>query len=230
MPNPPLISLSFPLPPSFTLQTQVLKSVLIGNKANVEFTNLGIIRSDKKEDLRLLITNYTAPALAGALRDREDTLQLAADLLRRNEMTQLEDLLSPHEAQYIELRRRRKVNMDLGDGGFSYKSIEMLRKYLSRMPRQVTKAHRHRAAVVLPLCNLNGVPSVLFEKRAYHLRKHPGEVCFPGGMLSEGDDSTIVNTSLREMAEELGLSEDAVSVRSGVGWGRGEGCQGGGFY
>jgi hypothetical protein len=105
--------------------------------------------------------NYTAPALAGALRDREDTLQLAAELLRRGEMSKLSDLLSCHESQYIELRRRRKVDMDLGDGGFSFRSIEMLRKYLARMPRQVTKAHRHRAAVVLPLCNLNGVPSVL---------------------------------------------------------------------
>ena len=53
---------------------------------------------------------------------------------------------------------------------------------------------------------------MLFEKRSKMLRSHPGEVCFPGGMVSEFDDDTIVNTSLREMAEEIGLNERDVTV------------------
>ena len=76
----------------------------------------------------------------------------------------------------------------------------------------MTKAHRHRAAVVLPLCNVSGVPSVLFEKRSLSLRKHPGEVCFPGGMVAGGEDTSIVRTCLREMEEEVGLRPDEVNV------------------
>ena len=110
-----------------------------------------------------MVSNYTTPALAGALRDREDTLQLAAALLAAGDMDNLRDVLSPHESKYIEVRRRRRVHLDLTDG-FKTRTLEMLRKYLARMPRQVTKAHRHRAAIVLPLCNVDGVPSVLFEK------------------------------------------------------------------
>jgi len=81
----------------------------------------------------------------------------------------------------------------------------MLRKYLSRMPRQVSKAHLRRASVILPLCDVDGVPSVLFTRRSAAVRSHPGEVCFPGGMVEQGEDGSIVATCLREMREETGL-------------------------
>ena len=32
---------------------------------------------NKELDLKIMITNYTAPALAAGLRDREDTLQVS---------------------------------------------------------------------------------------------------------------------------------------------------------
>lgn len=44
------------------------------------------------------------------------------------------------------------------------------------MPRTVSTAHSRRAGVVLPLCNVDGVPCILFEKRSHHLRAHPDEV------------------------------------------------------
>jgi nudix motif 8 len=37
-------------------------------------------------------------------------------------------------------------------------------------------------------------------------------VCFPGGMVDEDIDGTIIQTSLREMEEELGISPDKVEV------------------
>jgi nudix motif 8 len=194
----------------------VLKSLLEDstNKNFHPFQGLGVVRKDKREDFRLLLSNYTAPAMVAALRDREDTLQYAAHLLALGDdesMKTLRDILIPHEAHFIELRRKRKVHLDL-ERGFDANAVEMLRKYLARMPRQVTKAHRHRAAVVVPLCNVDGIPSILFEKRSLNLKKHPGEVCFPGGMVSDGEDNTIVSTCLREMEEEVGLSSEDVNV------------------
>ena len=83
-------------------------------------------------------------------------------------------------------------------------SRQLLRKALMRMPRTITTAHSKRAGVCLPLCLVHGVPSILLEKRARHLRSHPDEVCFPGGMVCDIQDQTIVSTSIREMKEEIG--------------------------
>jgi hypothetical protein len=41
-------------------------------------------------DLQLMIQNYTVPALAAGLRDREETLQLCARLLADGDLAQLE--------------------------------------------------------------------------------------------------------------------------------------------
>ncbi len=83
-------------------------------------------------------------------------------------------------------------------------SRQLLRKALMRMPRTITTAHSKRAGVCLALCLVHGVPSILLEKRARHLRSHPDEVCFPGGMVCDIQDQTIVSTSIREMKEEIG--------------------------
>lgn len=37
---------------------------------------------------------------------------------------------------------------------------------------------------MIPLCNVDGVASVLFTKRSGTLRAHKNEVCFPGGKVS----------------------------------------------
>jgi len=123
-------------------------------------------------------------------------------------------VLRPYEAKYVKMRRRKENLLDLRPSGFAEKTIqERIRRALMRMPRRVSAAFDRRAAVVLPLCNVGGVPAVLFEKRAPHLRAHPDEVCLPGGMVSAGDDKSIVETCLREMEEEIGgIPHDAIRV------------------
>lgn len=165
---------------------------------------LGVIREDPSEDMRLLIQNYTVPALASSLRDREEILQLCATLLAKGELSTLAKTLRPFERKYVELRRQRKNNMDLTKKpGLDTPSLEMIRKGLARMPRQVSRPYQHRAGVVLPLCDVNGVPSILFEKRSRKLRAHPDEVCLPGGMVCDTNDQSIALTCLREMEEEI---------------------------
>lgn len=60
-------------------------------------------------------------------------------------------------------------------------------------------------AAVLVLISRGDNPAVLFTKRAEHLRQHPGEVCFPGGMWESGD-TDLFATAQRETHEEIGLS------------------------
>ncbi|RLN14944.1 hypothetical protein BBJ28_00000906 [Nothophytophthora sp. Chile5] len=94
---------------------------------------------------------------------------------------------------------------------FGPRHLERIRKRLSRLPRQITKAYSQRAAVVIPLCTFEGEPSVLFTLRSLTVGKHKGEVCFPGGMV-DPEDSCIEGTCLREMNEEVGLAPEGVDV------------------
>lgn len=164
---------------------------------------LGVLREDPHEDMRLLTENYTVPSLASALRDREELLQTCAQLCKQQKFQQVATLLQPFQHEHV-LKRRNNENKLLLEREFTTASLEIMRKALMRMPRRVVHAHQKRAGVVLALCNVNNVPSVLLEKRASNLRAHPDEVCLPGGMVSHAEDQTIVSTCLREMQEEIG--------------------------
>lgn len=61
-------------------------------------------------------------------------------------------------------------------------------------------------AVFLPLIEKNNELHVLFEVRAYTLRRQPGEVCFPGGKVDQ-NDSDPQSAAIRETCEELGLRD-----------------------
>ena len=47
-------------------------------------------------------------------------------------------------------------------------------------------------------------PEIVLTRRAENLPQHPGQVSFPGG-AAEQQDSTAVQTALREAHEEIGL-------------------------
>ena len=67
------------------------------------------------------------------------------------------------------------------------------------------------AAVLVPLYQLDGETHVVFTRRREDLRRHPGEVSFPGGRR-EPDDADLVATALRETHEEIGLAPGAVRI------------------
>ncbi|CAE6441148.1 unnamed protein product [Rhizoctonia solani] len=69
---------------------------------------------------------------------------------------------------------------------------------------------RRRAAVLVPLCNVNGRPGLLLEVRG-KLRNHGGEVSFPGGKVDTTDESHTA-AALRETNEELGIDPAQVEI------------------
>jgi 8-oxo-dGTP pyrophosphatase MutT (NUDIX family) len=89
--------------------------------------------------------------------------------------------------------------------------VRHLRSALALRIRGVLEAGPVPAAVLLPLIEQGGEFSVLFTKRTDSLRHHTGEICFPGGGVSAGDDGPLA-AALRETAEEIGVSPKEVEV------------------
>jgi 8-oxo-dGTP pyrophosphatase MutT (NUDIX family) len=68
------------------------------------------------------------------------------------------------------------------------------------------------AAVLVPLYDPgDGELHVVLTRRRADLRRHAGEISFPGGR-QDPEDSTLLDTALRETEEEIGLARKHVHV------------------
>jgi 8-oxo-dGTP pyrophosphatase MutT (NUDIX family) len=67
------------------------------------------------------------------------------------------------------------------------------------------------AAVLVPLYLEGGRLHAVFTKRHDELRRHAGEISFPGGRYEEGEPD-LRATALREAQEEIGLPTGAVEI------------------
>ena len=99
----------------------------------------------------------------------------------------------------------------MSDGGRSVQ--DELRRVLLSPDEAVQLDVRGRtdAAVLVPLYEQDGQLYAVFTKRRDDLRRHPGEISFPGGRQEEGE-TDLVTTALREAEEEIGLSPEAVEI------------------
>jgi 8-oxo-dGTP pyrophosphatase MutT (NUDIX family) len=66
------------------------------------------------------------------------------------------------------------------------------------------------AAVLIPLFPGPRGLIAVFTERDPDLRKHPGEISFPGGRRDPGE--SLLETALREAEEEIGLAREHVRV------------------
>ncbi|MBN8867818.1 MAG: CoA pyrophosphatase [Solirubrobacterales bacterium] len=67
------------------------------------------------------------------------------------------------------------------------------------------------AAILMPIANWPESPRLTFTERRADLRKHAGEISFPGG-TAEPEDADLEATALRESHEEIALHPDQVEV------------------
>ena len=89
---------------------------------------------------------------------------------------------------------------------------QKLRQFLSqRQKRRIVDTSRVSAAVLLPIYCKQGQYYILFTKRTEKVKEHKGQIAFPGGAYQEGD-GTLINTALRECAEEIGLMAEEVEI------------------
>lgn len=76
---------------------------------------------------------------------------------------------------------------------------------------QLIPADLRPAAVLIGLFEEAGEPGILLTVRAGHLRKHAGQIAFPGGTIETADASPAA-AALREAGEEVGLAADEVRI------------------
>lgn len=67
------------------------------------------------------------------------------------------------------------------------------------------------AGVLVPIVNRQDGPTILLTQRTAHLKKHAGQISFPGGGWEE-QDLHLEATALRETEEEIGLHNRHIEV------------------
>lgn len=80
---------------------------------------------------------------------------------------------------------------------------------LTRTPKILGQDTYSQYVILLPLIEINGEIHILFEVRAFHLRRQPGEVCFPGGKV-DANDTSFMSAAIRETEEELHVSSEII--------------------
>lgn len=87
---------------------------------------------------------------------------------------------------------------------------EMLRDRLDPVPASWPASELVQAAVLCPVVARDGEDHLLFAVRPATLRRHAGQIGFPGGVREPGEDPAA--TALRECTEEIGAPAHAVTL------------------
>ena len=173
------------------------------------------VTEKRRKAVHMLTSSFAAPKLASAVLEREVVLAKCAALMDAGRHDELHRVLGS-----FRLPAAHERDDERGGGSFptpsrlTVASRESLGKHLNRLPREYTGMGRpleRRASVLLPLCHHYGVPSIVFTRRSAMLNKHPGDICFPGGMVDE-DDRSVEAAALRELEEEVGVPGSAVET------------------
>jgi 8-oxo-dGTP pyrophosphatase MutT (NUDIX family) len=83
--------------------------------------------------------------------------------------------------------------------------FQLLRPQASR-----TSLNARQAAVLIPVVRREQ-PGLLLTQRSAQMRKHAGQVAFPGGAV-DSTDASLIAAALREAHEEVAIPPEAVEV------------------
>lgn len=67
-------------------------------------------------------------------------------------------------------------------------------------------------SVLVPVVEKDGKLYLLYNVRAQHMERQPGEICFPGGEIETGE--TPKECAIRETFEEIGINKEDIRIIS----------------
>ena len=76
----------------------------------------------------------------------------------------------------------------------------MKNKILSKL-KNYMPSYEGKYAVMIPLVEIDSELHIIFEQRSHKLNFQPGEICFPGGKIEDGESPR--DAAIREFMEEL---------------------------
>ena len=113
----------------------------------------------------------------------------------------------PFSAADFRERAMHRLGSDLEDAEEFYGD----HKLNPESKRLIVREELLPAAVLIPVIDYPGEASVLLTKRTEKLRRHSGQVAFPGGRI-DPEDASVEAAALREANEEVGLDARDVEV------------------
>lgn len=78
-------------------------------------------------------------------------------------------------------------------------------------PEVINYEEFKHSSIFLPLIDVAGEASILFEKRTHNITQG-GEICFPGGRVEPNEIHNPILTAIRETSEELGVTADKINI------------------
>jgi peroxisomal coenzyme A diphosphatase NUDT7 len=94
-------------------------------------------------------------------------------------------------------------------GGELVNIHQILTKLAAKSPEIMGIENFRQSSVLIPLVEVKGEIHVLFEVRSMHMRRQPGDICFPGGRI-DPTDLTPKDCAIRETTEELGITHENI--------------------
>lgn len=88
-------------------------------------------------------------------------------------------------------------------------NISLIRKIFKNKQFSVLDS-THESAVVVPIIKIGDKLHILFEIRSLSLKNQPGEICFPGGKIEEGESA--LDCAVRETSEELNIDRSNIEI------------------